>query len=105
MKLAISIIKKEEIMALQVTQKKETLYLKGRINSTTARLFIIHLEHYVEKLKNVIINIDNIKEIDSDGIEAIKTVWAMALKNHKRFSIRGYGCKEIYDHFGTGLVA
>jgi hypothetical protein len=40
MKLAISIIKKEEIMALQVTQKKETLYLKGRINSTTARLFI-----------------------------------------------------------------
>ncbi len=92
-------------MALQVSEKKGTLYLEGRINSTTARLFIIHAEYYVEKLKNVIINIDNIKEIDNDGIEAIKTVWAIALQKQKNFSIRGLGCKDLYDHFGTSLVA
>ncbi|AUC17069.1 hypothetical protein BTO06_08830 [Tenacibaculum sp. SZ-18] len=66
---------------------------------------MIYLEHYAEKLKNVVINIDKVKEIDRDGIEAIKTVWAIALKKNKKFSIRGLGCKDIYDHFGTPFVA
>ncbi|WP_100924950.1 hypothetical protein [Tenacibaculum sp. SZ-18] len=92
-------------MSLQVTQKNGALHLKGRINTSTSRLFIIYLEHYAEKLKNVVINIDKVKEIDRDGIEAIKTVWAIALKKNKKFSIRGLGCKDIYDHFGTPFVA
>ncbi|MCH2032507.1 MAG: hypothetical protein MK202_03215 [Tenacibaculum sp.] len=92
-------------MNLQVTQKKGALHVEGTINTATSRLFIIHLEHYAEKLRNVVINIDKVNEIDKDGIEAIKTVWAIALKKDKKFSIRGLGCKDIYDHFGTTFVA
>lgn len=92
-------------MALQVTQKEQTLYLKGSINSTTARLFIIHTEHFVDKFKNVKINIDKVKEIDTDGMEAIKTVWSIALKRNKKFSVTGLGCKDIYDHFENQFIA
>ncbi|CAL2094563.1 conserved hypothetical protein [Tenacibaculum sp. 190524A05c] len=92
-------------MALQVTQNKGTVYLEGRINSTTARLFIIHAEHFVDKLKNIKINIDKVKEIDRDGIEAIKTVWSIALKRNKKFAVTGFGCKEIYDHFENQFIA
>lgn len=45
-------------MNLQVTQKKGELDVEGRINTATSRLFIIRLEHYAEKLRNVVINID-----------------------------------------------
>ncbi|MFY7671051.1 hypothetical protein ACOSP6_08155 [Tenacibaculum sp. MEBiC06402] len=92
-------------MALQVTLKKEELHFEGRINSTTARLFIIHVEYYVEKFENILINIENVTEIDNDGMEAIKIVWAMTLRKNKDFSITGCGCKDIYDHFETSLVA
>ena len=92
-------------MALQVTLKKETLHFEGRINCTTARMFIIHVEYYAEKFKNIVINIDEVSEIDNDGMEAIKKLWLNALKNSMNFSIRGFGCRDIYEHFETSLVA
>ena len=92
-------------MALQVTLKKQALHFEGRINCTTARMFIIHVEYYAEKFKSITINIDKVKEIDNDGMEAIKKLWLNALKNNMSFSIKGFGCKDIYDHFETSLVA
>ncbi|WP_299158393.1 STAS domain-containing protein [uncultured Tenacibaculum sp.] len=92
-------------MALQILEKKGIFYLNGRINCSTVRSFIIHFEHYISQSKSITINIDKVKEIDTAGLDAIKTLMAMALKKRKKFSTIGYGCKDIYDHFDKVGVA
>ena len=92
-------------MALQVTLKKGTLHFEGKIISTTAKSFTNYIDYYVENFKKLIINIEEVKEIDNDGIQVITAVWQKALHRKINFSIIGFGCKDIYDHFETILIA
>ncbi|CAL2064737.1 hypothetical protein [Tenacibaculum sp. 190524A05c] len=92
-------------MALQVTHTNGTVYLEGRINSATARLFIIRAEHFVEQLKNLTINVNKVNEIDRDGIEAFKTVWSIALRNNKKLKITGLNNTKIFSQFGLNIKA
>lgn len=92
-------------MALQITQQNGTFLLSGKLNSTTSRSFIIHFEYIIEQQQNVVVNIDGVSEIDHDGLEGIKTVTAIALRNHKMFSVIGNGCKDIYQDFNCSQVA
>ncbi|WNW02512.1 hypothetical protein RRF68_03540 [Tenacibaculum sp. HL-MS23] len=92
-------------MALQISQKNGNFFLNGKLNSTTSRFFIIYFEHNIEQLESVTINIDKVNEISRDGLEAISTLTAIALRNDKLFSVTGYGCKEIYDDFNQMNVA
>ena len=72
-------------MALQISFKKGVFYLKGKITSSTIKSFVIHFEHYILKNKKTIININKIKEIDSDGLIAIKKLMQMATRNQRKF--------------------
>ncbi len=92
-------------MALKISENKGTLYLKGSINTTTTQSFIMHVKYHIEKNEHVILNIDNVKEIDSDGLRAIKTLWKSSLNENKNFSISGYGSKDIYDDFYSESIA
>lgn len=92
-------------MALQITQQNETFLLRGKLNSLTTRSFIIHFEYLIEKQENIVVNIDGIAEIDHDGVEGIKTLTAIALRNYKLFSVIGNGCKDIYQDFNCSQVA
>ncbi len=92
-------------MALQILEQNGTFYLEGNINATTSRSFIIHFEHVIKASKNVKVDIDKVKEIDSNGVAAFKTLFASALRNHKLFSVMGNGCKDIYDEFNYYQVA
>jgi ABC-type transporter Mla MlaB component len=92
-------------MALQVLENNGIFHLKGNLNATTSRFFIIHFEHLIETFKNVTVNIEKVKEIDANGVAAFKILYANALRKHKMFSIIGYGCKDIYDEFNYSQVA
>jgi hypothetical protein len=92
-------------MALQITQQNGTFLLNGQLNSTTSRSFIIHFEFIIEQHQNVVVNIDGVTEIDPDGLEGIKTLTAIALRNHKMFSVIGNGYKDIYQDFNCSQVA
>ncbi|WP_298520887.1 hypothetical protein [uncultured Kordia sp.] len=92
-------------MALQITQQNGTFLLNGKLNATTSRAFIIHFEYIIEQYQNVVVNIDGVSEIDYDGLEGIKTVTAIALRNHKMFSVIGNGCKDVYQDFNCSQVA
>lgn len=92
-------------MALQISEKKGTFYLKGKLNCSTVRPFIIHFEYFIEHCDAVIINIDKVKEIDASGLQAIRTLKSIALKSQKMFSTIGYGSKDIQDHFDSLNVA
>lgn len=92
-------------MSLEILRKNEVFYLNGKLNTLTARSFIFHFELMIKQLNTIVINIDNINEIDKDGLEAIKKIKNLAFKKNKTFSIIGYGCKEIYDDFNHNNVA
>lgn len=92
-------------MALQITQQNGTFLVSGKLNTSTTRSFIIHFEYIIEQYQNVILNIDGVSEIDYDGLEGIKTLTAIALRNHKMFSVIGNGCKDIYQDFNCSQVA
>lgn len=92
-------------MALQITQQNGTFLVNGKLNTMTIRSFIIHFEYIIEQHQNVVINIDGVNEIDHDGLEGIKTLTAIALRNHKMFSVIGNGCKDVYQDFNCSQVA
>ncbi|KAB1158579.1 STAS domain-containing protein [Tenacibaculum aiptasiae] len=88
-------------MALQILERKGVYYLNGRINCSTVRSFIIYFEHYISKSKSVTINMDKVKEIDMAGMDAIKTLMAIALKKRKKFLTVGYkGAFKHLNNFG-----
>jgi ABC-type transporter Mla MlaB component len=83
-------------MALQILEKNGTFQLFGNLNTQTSCSFIIHFKNLIHTLNDVTINIDKIKEIDTCGVEALKTLIAISLKNNSLLSIIGKGCKNIY---------
>ncbi|MFT5437247.1 MAG: ABC-type transporter Mla MlaB component [Ulvibacter sp.] len=92
-------------MALQILEKNGTFELYGNLNTKNSRSFIIHFEYLINTLKDVTINIDKIKAIDSSGVEALKTLIAISLKNNSIFYIIGKGCKDIYAHNSSEFAA
>jgi ABC-type transporter Mla MlaB component len=85
-------------MALEIIQKDDTFELKGKLNTKNSRNFIIHFEYLISTFKNITVNIDKVKAIDITGVEAMKTLIAISLKNHCKFYITGRGCEDIYRH-------
>ena len=91
-------------MSLQISEKNGMFHLKGRINSSTLNSFITYFEYTLSQSKSITINIDDVKEIDSNGVEAMQNFTKVASLKDKGFSIVGYGCKEIYDHFNYNVA-
>jgi ABC-type transporter Mla MlaB component len=85
-------------MALQILEKEGTYELHGNLNTKISRSFIIHFEYLITNFKDITIDIEKIKAIDTTGVEALKTLIAISLKNNSIFYIIGKGCKDIYGH-------
>ena len=83
-------------MALQILEKNGTFELFGNLNTQTSRSFIIHFKDLIHTLKGVIINIDKMKSIDTCGVEALKTLIAISLKNNSLLFIIGKGYEDSY---------
>jgi ABC-type transporter Mla MlaB component len=83
-------------MALQILEKNGGFEVYGNLNTQTSHSFIVHFEYLMTRLKEVTINIDKIKAIDASGIRALKTLFAISLKNNRILHIIGKGYKEIY---------
>ena len=92
-------------MAFQILKMDKVFYVNGQINRETSRSFIIQIEHKIERHKKVVININNVNEIDKEGLKAIKTLIGIALKKGKVFSVVGIGCKDVYDHINQTKIA
>lgn len=92
-------------MALQILECNGTFYLKGALNVTTYTPFITRFEQVFKNTQDVTINIDQVKEIDRNGVNAFKIIYTSAQNDNKEFSITGYGCKDIYDEFRYEQIA
>lgn len=92
-------------MALQILEINGMYYLQGRINAGTSEFLLNHLLPQLNSSGKMDINIDDVSEIDTNGLSTIEYLYNHATSNKKEFTITGYGCKDIYDHLRYPQVA
>ena len=92
-------------MALSISNHKGKFFLKGRLNSSTSRFFIIHFEYLLSINDSVVINVDGLNEIDYDGITAFKTLKAIALNAFKKISVSSKNKNNIFNSFDYNNAA
>ncbi len=86
-------------MAIKITQDQNVFFVEGNINVSTSKYFQSHFEDILNANKELTINIEQVSEIDANGVRAFLALHTNAIIYKKRFFIVGHGCKEIYDHF------
>lgn len=86
-------------MALKITEQNGTFIVEGTINATTAMDFQNHLESIINVYETLTIDIENVTEIDTSGMKAMRALYSNALIYNRPFYILGTGCKEVYDDF------
>lgn len=91
-------------MSMTITKQNEIYFLKGQINSTSNLYFMAYFEAAFTSSNKIKINIEEVDAIDKDGLKALFYVMQKASEEEKTFSIIGYGCKEIYDHFDQNIA-
>lgn len=92
-------------MALQILEENGTFQLHGSLTTTTTKSFISHFEHIITTMKKVTVNIDKVDAIDTNGVDALKTLMHFALRSNHMFSIIGNGCKDIYEDYNMSFAA
>ena len=92
-------------MDLEITNCNNFFKVKGILNKSNITLFQNEFKNIFDKVNDLTISIKDIESMDKYGVNAIAELHEEALVKNKRFSIIGYGCKELYDHFKTGTAA
>lgn len=91
-------------MALQITQTNETYNLKGQINTSSRLYFTNFFKSLLLKERKIIVNIEEVNEIDKQGLQAVFLIIKAAQKINKKLVVIGYGCKDVYDEFNQKIA-
>ena len=86
-------------MALTITEQNNVFLIQGHINKTTVIRFKNHLECLLLYSQQLVIDINEVKEIDASGMSALQALYTYAIIHNKTFYVVGTGCKEIQEHF------
>lgn len=92
-------------MALTIKQHDNQFLVEGIINASTVKQFKNHIEFLILYTKQLTINIEGVKTIDSNGVNTLKALVFFASKFNKKFKIVGYGCKDIYEELNYNKAA
>ena len=86
-------------MAVLIENQDNVLFAKGEINQFNAKILKSFIKSQFEAFDRVVLNINDVKKIDKEGINILTSLYRTSLMKNKSFSIVGYGCKDIYDDF------
>ena len=84
-------------MALTITRNNKIFEVKGSLNESTASYFKTHLAITLNSLNGLAIDINEVTEIDDNGMQALKSIFDKSIAWNKPFYIIGNGGKEIYE--------
>lgn len=84
-------------MALKITHTKGIFLVEGVINAVTALNFKSHIEALIKSIDDLVINIEKVTEIDTNGMKALRSIYESSMAYDKNFYVVGLGCKEVYD--------
>ena len=86
-------------MGIVIENKANVFTAKGEINLDNARILKQFMQSQFLKHDRVVLNINDVRKIDKEGINILSSLYFTSLSRGKSFSIVGYGCKELYDDF------
>ena len=92
-------------MALSILKKENVFYLKGKLNTSTSRSFIIHFEYLLSNNECIEIDVEELNEIDSVGVKAFSIIKAIALNMSKVLSVSSNHKNEIYNSISFSNAA
>jgi len=92
-------------MALEIKNLGEAFELKGSLNKSNVDIFKTHFKNIFNSTNQIVINIDELKSIDNDGVLAFEELYRQSLKKNNKMFITGLGCRDMYDHLKTIEVA
>ncbi len=92
-------------MALKIKDNNGTFFINGSINASTVKQFKNHIEFLILYTKELTLNIDGVKNIDSNGMRVFRELYTTALISNKDFYVVGNGCKDIFNDFKSNLAA
>lgn len=86
-----------KIMALTITEKHGVFVVEGSINASTAKHFQNHCEAILNANGELTIHIENVIEIDANGIRAIETLYKGALSQNRGFMVIGNINRDLFE--------
>jgi anti-anti-sigma regulatory factor len=92
-------------MALEIITLDETFEVKGTLNKSNVEKFQSYFKDIFNRKNKIVINFDELKSVDSDGVLAFEDIYKQSLQHHKRLYITGIGCRDMYDHLKSIKVA
>ncbi|MCB4799104.1 STAS domain-containing protein [Neotamlana laminarinivorans] len=79
--------------------------VKGHLNKKNAYSFKAEFNNIFKEIDSITISVEGVESIDKYGVAAISQLHFEALKQNKKLSIIGYGCKDLYNHFNSNSAA
>lgn len=92
-------------MALKIKEQNGIFLVEGYINTSTVKQFKNHVAFLILYTKALTLDINAVKEIDTNGMQALRDLYTNAVINNKDFFVVGNGCKEIFQDFESHIVA
>lgn len=92
-------------MTIIMTKQIGKFLLEGMIDNSTALSFQNYFEDVLNTCEELVVDVENVSQIDSSGMKALKSLYLYAKGCNRKFYVVGTGCKEIYDHFRLTQVA
>lgn len=84
-------------MHLEILEINSVFYILGKLNRASIGYFISYFNNKILKGKSNIINIDNVLEIDQEGVTVLKNMIKESANSETTFYFVGNGSREIYD--------
>ena len=92
-------------MTLTITNYNNVYKVKGQLVKLNIRVFQNELKNIFEKTDNIILNLRDLINIDSHGVNAIAKLHNEALSKNKKLAIIGFGNNQLIEHFKPNKVA
>ncbi|WP_406682679.1 hypothetical protein N1F78_08240 [Seonamhaeicola sp. MEBiC1930] len=86
-------------MSLLINHSNNFFQLAGVLNETNADKLKKVLTKGLKKFDKLIISIEDVESMDRFGVDILSEIHHQAVSDNKSFSIIGYGCKDLYNHF------
>ncbi|AZJ31848.1 STAS domain-containing protein [Tenacibaculum mesophilum] len=92
-------------MEFKIKSSKNYLKISGDLTLTNVQLFEVMIYSFIKKYKDINIDISNVTNIDTLGVNSIVEAYQFSLKNKKNLLFCGKGSKDIMDELYYRNVA
>ncbi len=82
-------------MELEIKRIKEVFYLKGNLNKSTLSYLKSHFSYTVDLGPNIIINIKEVKKIDTYGVKVLEELYEQISCMNQRLCITGLQFNQL----------